>query len=212
MTTDPLRQKLQAMHRRAQKAEGKLARTASMVQAVVNAFRAGRDPNNMWAVRHLMAALSHARQASGAYFAAIWTWQRAELDKRDARIAELEARERNATEEANGVGHERAIWKERAEAAEAKVGELTRERDDFQACALSWAEKASHTFAIKASLAAAEARVAELTAERDEAVKVERERCALIADPPLAHRKGKVGLWRQRRAIIAAAIRKGATP
>jgi hypothetical protein len=37
----------------------------------------------------------------------------------------------------------------------------------------------------------------------------ERERAARIADPPLMHRKGKVGLWRQRRAAIAAAIRSG---
>lgn len=41
-----------------------------------------------------------------------------------------------------------------------------------------------------------------------EAVAKERERCARLADPPLAHRKGKPGLWRQRRAAIAAAIRQ----
>jgi hypothetical protein len=33
------------------------------------------------------------------------------------------------------------------------------------------------------------------------------EEAAKIADPPLAHRKGPVGLWRKRRAEIAAAIR-----
>jgi len=35
----------------------------------------------------------------------------------------------------------------------------------------------------------------------------ERERCARLADPPLMHRKGRVGLWRKRRAQIAADIR-----
>jgi hypothetical protein len=39
------------------------------------------------------------------------------------------------------------------------------------------------------------------------AVAAERERCAKIAEPPQMHRKGRVGLWRQRRADIAAAIR-----
>ena len=33
------------------------------------------------------------------------------------------------------------------------------------------------------------------------------EECAQIADPPLMHRKGKPGLWRQRRAKIAEDIR-----
>jgi hypothetical protein len=33
------------------------------------------------------------------------------------------------------------------------------------------------------------------------------EECARVADPPLMHRKGKPGLWRQRRAQIAADIR-----
>jgi len=41
----------------------------------------------------------------------------------------------------------------------------------------------------------------------EEAVAQERERCAKIADPPLMHRKGPPGLWRKRRAKIAAAIR-----
>lgn len=40
----------------------------------------------------------------------------------------------------------------------------------------------------------------------------ERERCAKIADAPLMHRKGRLGLWRQRRAQIAAAIRSPAPP
>jgi len=40
-------------------------------------------------------------------------------------------------------------------------------------------------------------------------VAAETERCAKIADPPLMHRKGKPGLWRKRRAAIAAAIREG---
>jgi hypothetical protein len=39
-------------------------------------------------------------------------------------------------------------------------------------------------------------------------VAAETERCAKIADPPLMHRKGKPGLWRTRRAAIAAAIRE----
>ena len=38
----------------------------------------------------------------------------------------------------------------------------------------------------------------------------EREACARLADPPLAHRKGKPGIWRQRRAKIAASIRERA--
>jgi hypothetical protein len=33
------------------------------------------------------------------------------------------------------------------------------------------------------------------------------EDAAKVADPPLMHRKGKPGLWRRRRAAIAAAIR-----
>ena len=33
------------------------------------------------------------------------------------------------------------------------------------------------------------------------------EAAAKVADPPLGHRKGKVGLWRIRRLGIAAAIR-----
>lgn len=33
------------------------------------------------------------------------------------------------------------------------------------------------------------------------------EDAAKIADPPLMHRKGKPGLWRRRRAEIAANIR-----
>lgn len=37
----------------------------------------------------------------------------------------------------------------------------------------------------------------------------ERERCAKIAEPPLMHRVGRIGLWRRRRAEIAAAIRGG---
>lgn len=40
-------------------------------------------------------------------------------------------------------------------------------------------------------------------------IRAETERCAKIADPPLMHRKGKPGLWRARRAAIAAAIREG---
>ena len=40
-----------------------------------------------------------------------------------------------------------------------------------------------------------------------EAVAAERERCAKIADPPLMHRKGRPGIWRRRRARIAADIR-----
>lgn len=35
---------------------------------------------------------------------------------------------------------------------------------------------------------------------------------ALVADPPLMHRKGNVGLWQQRRAAIAAQIRALAGP
>ena len=38
-------------------------------------------------------------------------------------------------------------------------------------------------------------------------VAAERERCAKIADPPLMHRKGRPGIWRRRRARIAADIR-----
>lgn len=49
---------------------------------------------------------------------------------------------------------------------------------------------------------------AEAEAMVAEAVAKERERCARLADPPLAHRKGKPGLWRQRRTAIAAAIRQ----
>lgn len=33
------------------------------------------------------------------------------------------------------------------------------------------------------------------------------ERAAALADPPLMHRKGAPGLWRQRRAQMAAEIR-----
>ena len=33
------------------------------------------------------------------------------------------------------------------------------------------------------------------------------EEAAKVADPPLMHRKGNVGLWRQRRAQIASDIR-----
>lgn len=33
------------------------------------------------------------------------------------------------------------------------------------------------------------------------------EACAKVADPPLMHRKGRIGLWRKRRAEIATAIR-----
>lgn len=36
----------------------------------------------------------------------------------------------------------------------------------------------------------------------------EREACAKIADPPLMHRAGRIGLWRTRRAAIATAIRE----
>lgn len=39
------------------------------------------------------------------------------------------------------------------------------------------------------------------------AVEAERARCLAIVEPPLMHRKGRVGLWRQRRAEMAAAIR-----
>lgn len=35
-------------------------------------------------------------------------------------------------------------------------------------------------------------------------------RAADIAEPPLMHRRGRVGLWRQRRAAIADAIRSAA--
>lgn len=38
------------------------------------------------------------------------------------------------------------------------------------------------------------------------------EEAARIADPPLMHRKGKPGLWRLRRAAIAAAIRQRINP
>ncbi len=41
----------------------------------------------------------------------------------------------------------------------------------------------------------------------DKVIADERERCAKLADPPLMHRKGNVGLWRRRRAQIAADIR-----
>jgi len=36
------------------------------------------------------------------------------------------------------------------------------------------------------------------------------ERAAVIAQPPLMHRKGRVGLWRSRRAAIAKQIRDAA--
>ena len=44
-------------------------------------------------------------------------------------------------------------------------------------------------------------------AELDAAVAAAYEKAAEKADAPLAHRKGKPGLWRQRRAAIAAEIR-----
>ena len=44
-------------------------------------------------------------------------------------------------------------------------------------------------------------------AELDAAVAAAYEKAAALADAPLAHRKGKPGLWRQRRAAIAAEIR-----
>jgi hypothetical protein len=40
------------------------------------------------------------------------------------------------------------------------------------------------------------------------AVEAERARCLAIVEPPLMHRKGRIGLWRQRRAEMADAIRK----
>ena len=43
--------------------------------------------------------------------------------------------------------------------------------------------------------------------ELDAAVAAEREACAKIVDPPLMHRKGRIGLWRKRRAEMAWTIR-----
>lgn len=49
--------------------------------------------------------------------------------------------------------------------------------------------------------------IVDLQRQLAEAVAKEREACARIADPPFMHRKGAPGLWRRRRAAIAAAIR-----
>ena len=61
----------------------------------------------------------------------------------------------------------------------------------------------AYTLATPKALAAAP-EVQRLIAE---AVAREREACAKIADAPLAHRAGKHGLWRQRRAAIAETLR-----
>jgi len=78
-----------------------------------------------------------------------------------------------------------------AQAIDAATGELG---FNFKAAALC---QIASTVAVNLNLPARDARI------RTEAL----EEAAKVADPPLMHRKGKVGLWRSRRAAIAAAIR-----
>jgi hypothetical protein len=112
------------------------------------------------AVADTVLQFVHRREGECEANATFIAFTRAWVPAAAAAIREVEA-ERDHIREQRNFTQRQVVF------AEAKVAELTRERDDFQACALSWAEKASHTFAIKASLAAAEARVAELEAQRD---------------------------------------------
>ena len=117
--------KLQAMHRRAQKAEGKLSRTYVMLTAVHGYLKA-QGTAGWWMMQHVKAARRHSRQGSGAYAHVVFGWRQAKVDALKAQ----------ALKDAKAHEKEIAVWSENYAALEQKVAELTRERDEAIAQAL----------------------------------------------------------------------------
>lgn len=87
--------KMQAMHRRAQKSEGKLARTANILKSVVGAIERpeGVYPvGRWWVVSAIRAALGHARAGSGVAMSveyAHWAPTIRELDEKNQRLTKI---------------------------------------------------------------------------------------------------------------------------
>jgi hypothetical protein len=86
-----LRLKVQEMHRRAQKAEGRLSRTGYILEAIRGYLKAKRE-NAVWHVTfHLIRdAMEHARRGSGRAMWADCHWYHAEKDATKARAAKLQ--------------------------------------------------------------------------------------------------------------------------
>lgn len=86
-----MEKRLQAMHRRAQAAEGKLDRMTRFVRIVVETMSVTRTFQDRMVLQSLKAALRHARAVSGSYSLAVWAWQTTESNKQKARAEAAEA-------------------------------------------------------------------------------------------------------------------------
>jgi len=122
-----LRLQVQNMHRRAQKAEGKLSRTHVMLTAVHGYLKA-QGTAGWWMMQHVKAALDHSRQGSGAYARVVFGWRQAEVDALKAQ----------ALKDAKAHEKELAVWSENYAALEQKVEALVKAADD---CAEAFAKQ-----------------------------------------------------------------------
>lgn len=150
-----LRQSRQAMHRRAQKAEGKSQRSAFLLETILRSIKEvipalptlpSPYPLSLHSLYHrVRAARDHARASSGRAFIEGWYYWSPKVEKLEAQVAELTRL--NDTQAATITAYQDA-----AEAAEAKVAELTRERDDLEQTLITVCNQAAVTEAKLARL------------------------------------------------------------
>ncbi|MEI4473218.1 hypothetical protein [Frigidibacter sp. MR17.24] len=98
---DTLRTKLQVMHRRAQRVEGRLSRTARFLNSLIGYFEAmdrkrfAADNSWFWVIQYLRSARDHARQGSGMAIGLCYVVYSRMADQERAKVAAAEA-ERDA--------------------------------------------------------------------------------------------------------------------
>ena len=89
--------KLQAMHRRAQQAEGKMSRTDVLLRSVhgyIKHVHEKKDTNILWywMRQHLRSAMEHARAGTGRAFSVHFTYYHDQLLDLQAKLAAAEAK------------------------------------------------------------------------------------------------------------------------